>query len=465
MRSTIAKLALAVLVLAFGQLGILNIPVASASQVDMLIEKLVEKKILTRLDAEAIRADIETAEKKDFKAQVKSSTPWLDGLTSKGDVRLRYEAFEREDEDASDRNRFRFRIRWGLEKKLNDDWRAGFRIASSEDRKNPTSTNQTLDEEFSFKQVFFDRAYAKFTPNEAWKNVIPAVNNVEIGGGKVENPYDRDKWNTTIIWDSDVTPEGLYEQVDFRLATPGEDAYWDLNTLMGQWIVDEDSDLKPGDHEMYSYGVGTTYQWKKNHKTSFKFTYYDWQDYAQFIKSSSGVPDNLGGNDREVEDFKIINFYADVNFEVPTPFWGTQNLTIFGDYANNVDLQDGGSTDETLRNPALRGDSGDAFSAGATLGKAKDPGTWAFTYEYYYVEPNAVVGNFSESDLGLGFTNNKGHKLSWKYMILKDLELSFTTWLVERIDKTILTYGNSGLRPRGDDDEILRTQLDLVYKF
>jgi hypothetical protein len=439
-------------------------PSASASQVDVLIEKLVEKKILTRLDAETIRAEIETAEKKDYKAQVKQANPWLEGLTSKGDVRLRYEAFSREDEDKSDRNRYRFRVRWGLEKKFNDDWKAGFRLASGTGTNEATSTNQTFTSEFGLKSVFFDRAYAIYTPTKWWQEKFPSIQTVEVGGGKVENPYDRDKWNSSIIWDSDVTPEGIYEKVDFRLATPSDEAKWDLHTLMGQFMLSEDSDLSPGDHGLLAYGIGTSYQWKKDHKVSFKVTYYDWQDYAQFIKSSSSLANALGGNDREVDDFKILNFYADTNFLVPT-WWGQKNLNIFGDYAHNTDLQSGGSTDESLKDPALRGDSDDAFSIGATLGKTKDQGDWSFTYEYLYIEPNAVVGNFSESDLGVGHANNKGHRLSYKYMIFKNIELALTAWFVEKVDKTIISYGASDLKPTGDDDQLIRTQADINWKF
>ncbi len=450
---------------------------AQASQVDALIEKLVERKIITRLDAESIRSEIETAEKKDYKAQVKSASPWLDGLSSKGDVRLRYEAFSRESEDnrtttgaagGSDRNRERFRVRWGLEQKIGDEWKAGFRIASGGGTTDATSTNQTFDGEFGLKDVFFDRAYGMWSPTKRVKEVIPAVNVVEIGAGKVENPYDRDKWNTSIIWDGDVTPEGIYEKVDFRLMDDtANEAYWDFNTLQGQWMVDEDSDLSPGDKEMQSYGFGTTYQWKKSHKASFKFTYYDWQGYADFIRASSALGNNTGGNDRTVDDFKILNFYGDVAFDVPTWWWGTQPLTLYGDYANNAgaETDPNGSTDESLMNVAQRQDEEDAFSLGATLGKASDKGTWSFNYEYLYIEPNSVVGNFAESDLGLGFANNKGHKLAYKYMLWKNVELGFTAWMVERVNKTISTFGASDNRVAGDDDQVLRTQLDLVYKF
>lgn len=455
-------------------LGPLAAP-ASASQVDLLIEKLVEKKILTRIEAESIRAEVETAERKDFKEQIKSTSPWLDGLKSKGDVRMRYEAFNRETEDnntatgdagGTDRNRARFRVRWGLEQKFGDEWKAGFRIASGGGTTDATSTNQSFDNEFGLKDVFIDTAYALYTPTSHWKGVIPSVQDVEIGVGKVENPYSRDKWNTSIIWDGDVTPEGIYEKVDFRLMeNKDSEAYWDLNTLFGQWFVDEDSNNSPGDQEMQSYGVGTTYQWAKNHKTSLKFTYYDWNEYADFLKRGpSSLGNNFGGNDRTVDAFRIANIYADVNFDAPTMLFGTQPITVFGDYAVNTGVEDDPNFSEDLPNGPRNGED-TAFSVGFSLGKAKDPGTWSAGYEYLYIEPNAVVGNFAESDLGLGFANNKGHKLSYKYMLHKAIELNFTAWITERVNKTLMTYGAADNRIAGDDDQILRTQLDLVYKF
>jgi len=397
-------------------------------------------------------------------SKIKEMPAWLDGLRQNGDLRLRYEAFSRESEDASDRNRFRYRLRWGLEKTFNEEWKAGFRLASGENANEPTSNNQTLNNEFSLKNIFILNAYAVYTPTEHWKKVIPAAHVVEIGAGKVENPYDRDKWNTNMIWDSDVAPEGIYEKVDFRLAEPGKDAYWDLNTLMGQWVVSEDSDLTPGDREMYSYGAGTTYQWEKDHRVSFKVTYYDWQGYAPFLKTSSSLSNALGGNDREVDAFKILNVYSEIEGVLPGA-WGGLPLKVFGDYAHNLGFQGGGSTDETLSDPALRGDSDDAFNVGVTLGKAKEAGSWAFTYEYIYIEPNAIVGVFSEGDFGVGFANNKGHRLKFQYRLLKDVELAFTAWIVERVDPTKITYGSSSLRTNGDDDELLRTQVDLNWKF
>jgi hypothetical protein len=441
---------------------------ASASEVDMLIEKLAQKGLLTRIEAETMRGDIEMAEKASYIKHREESNPWLDGLTQKGDIRLRYEGFSREDEDSSDRNRFRARVRWGVEKQFSNEWKAGFRLATGSVN-DATSTNQTLSDEFGLKAINLDMAYGIWTPTSRLKEMIPATKLAEIGAGKVANPFA--KTSTSIIWDGDVNPEGIYEKIDFNLGKT-DTGYTDLNLLFGQFIVDEDSNLSPGDQGMMAYGIGATHEWMKDHKAEFHFTYYDWQDYISFGKGgNSTLPNALGGNDRELDDLKIINFYGAVSFIGDVPLVGKQNLMVYGDFAHNTGANDPAATngvdfsDESLRNnPRL--DADNAFSVGLKIGKPKDPGTWGAGYEYYHIEANAVNGAFSESDLGLGGTNNRGHKLSYNYILQKNIELGLTAWIVEKIDPTRTDYFSSGdLDVLGDDDNIFRIQADVVYKF
>jgi hypothetical protein len=448
---------------------------ANASEVDMLIEKLAQKGLLTRIEAETMRGDIEMAEKASYIKHREESNPWLDGLTQKGDIRLRYEAFSRESRkvasgntsDTADRNRYRARVRWGVEKQFDSEWKAGFRLATGT-ANDATSTNQTLTDEFGLKSILLDQAYATWTPTGRVKDLLPSTKLTEIGAGKVNNPFA--KTSTSIIWDGDVNPEGIYEKIDFNLGKT-DTGYTDLNFLFGQFVVDEDSDLSPGDQGMMAYGVGVTHEWAKDHKADFHVTYYDWQDYIGFAKGGgSALPNPLGGNDRELEDLKILNFFGSVNFISNIPMLGNQNVKVFGDVAVNTAAQDyeslNGAIYDAQSTNTPRNDEDMAFSIGTTIGKAKDPGTWEAGYEYYYVEANAVNGAFSESDLGLGGTNNRGHKLSYKYMIHKNIELNFSAWIVERINTTIETYFTSGDNDVfGDDNQILRTQADLVYKF
>lgn len=445
-------------------LAVLSTSFAYASQVTLLIDKLVEKGILTRSEADSLQTEVEQEAKKDFEKQIKASNGWLDNLTSKGDVRLRYEGLNREpgeksssdNSNAQDRNRFRVRLRWGLEKKFNDEWKAGFRLASGTGTNEATSTNQTLTDEFGLKQIFIDRAYATYSPLKAVQQWVPNTSNVEIGAGKTANPWE--KWTSAVVWDSDVNPEGAYERMDINLAKPSDEASWDLHLQSSQFILEEDSNSNPGDQFSFAYGIGTTYQWAKDHNASVKLSYYDWTDYAEFQNdASAGLNSRFGGNDRDLANIRVINLYADTNFIIDTGFMGKRNLRLFGDYAHNTNLND---------SPTVLQDSDDAFSLGFSLNKAKEKGDWEFGYEYMYIEANAVPGEFSESDLHTGGTNNKGHRLSYKYKLHKNIDLNMTLWLAEKIKSDrIYTIAAADFLQRGDDDQLLRAQIDLVYSF
>lgn len=443
-----------------------------ASEVDILVNKLVERNILTRIDAEAIRKEIE-AERMSVRvpvepqSEVKMATPvpgWPDGLTQKGDIRLRYEGFGLEDEDGRDRQRFRFRLRWGLEKRFNDEFRAGFRLASGP-RDEATSTNQSFDDEFNAKDINIDRAYAVWTPNRYVQEVLGKSVTTELGGGKVANPYE--KWGTSIVFDSDVNPEGAYEKLDIKLADVGDPAAggrWDLNLLFGQFVLNENSTGE--DSELYAHGIGTTYAWDKKSSLFVGFVYYDWQDYERLVASGSVLTSvNPGGNDRNLDAFRVASVYAEYNRPVPTALFGTQPLKVFGHYIQNLEQgsQAEAGDDGTGHGRSWNEDEDAGFSAGAQLGLAKEQGNWEAKYQWYYLESNATPGNFTEGDLGLGFANNRGHQLSLAYKIYDNITLQGSFWSVERIDAALSNAIQS--TTTFEDREISRWQLDVVYAF
>ena len=169
---------LAVLGLVFA--GSMNNP-AMSGEVDILINKLVEKGILNQTDAKqlitemqkesarqedavkrvASEAATDTA-KKEAKAVESKIPKWVQNTAFKGDFRLRYQHEERDDTGNPERDRFRFRWRVGADSKINDQWKAGFRLASGSS--DPRSTNQTFEDQFESKSVQIDQAYATYKP-------------------------------------------------------------------------------------------------------------------------------------------------------------------------------------------------------------------------------------------------------------------------------------------------------------
>src|ERR1700752_2236161 len=97
---------------------------ASTAAARDLEDILKEKKIIDAQEANEVKANKEKAA-----APALPALPgWLNAVTFSGDVRVRNEAFFRK--DTPDRNRDRFRLRFGAKVKVNNETEMGLRLAS-----------------------------------------------------------------------------------------------------------------------------------------------------------------------------------------------------------------------------------------------------------------------------------------------------------------------------------------------
>ena len=137
---------------------------AQAQSSDALIDKLVDKGILTVKEANGLREEAD----KDFNKalQSKNGTPdWVTGLKLSGDIRLRYDGISFDHENGGpgvagqgDRNRLRYRLRVGVTASLMDNFEVGMRLTSAENKStgnngmgDPISGNDTLTSNASKK--------------------------------------------------------------------------------------------------------------------------------------------------------------------------------------------------------------------------------------------------------------------------------------------------------------------------
>lgn len=406
--------------------------------------------------------DVETGSKltqEDFdkmlKAKIGESDKWLKNLKFSGDGRLRYEAFDFTNGTTSEtdsRNRFRYRLRIGAEKKLTDEFKAGFALASGEQAFGSTgdnvSTNTTFDNNFSLKDVFVERLYAIYNP--AWVKVGP-IEKAEIGGGKVANPFE--KGSSDMIWDRDVRPEGAYEKIDIRLYD-GEDLKVKAYGLLGQFILDEDSSAgNNADAELYAFQTGldtkfATPIFEKPVGLLSAFSWYSFSDYtnvSNFTIAGTSVArgnSNFVGPATELDagDFEIIELYNELSIE---PFIGIP-IKPFFDIATNP------------QNEGAQPDEGWAWAFGTKIGEAKKKGEWEASYAYKRIENDSVVGAFNDSDFGLGHSGKRGSQFKLAYSLTDNIQLGGAAFFVNN-----LTTGTASVR----DEEQRRFQTDLVWKF
>src|SRR5437660_8546833 len=104
---------------------------AMAQSSDALLDKLVEKGILTTKEANELKEETDKGFTTAY--QVKSGMPdWVTALKFNGDFRGRFEGFYADNPAFVDRNRFRYRVRFGATATLLDDFEIGLRLSSAD---------------------------------------------------------------------------------------------------------------------------------------------------------------------------------------------------------------------------------------------------------------------------------------------------------------------------------------------
>ena len=379
---------------------------------------------------------------------------WLKDLKFGGDLRLRYETFQQTSGSTSetdDRNRFRFRLRYGAEKKFGDQMKIGFAMASAEassgQNVDPSSTNVSFDNLFNFKDIFIEKAFATYLP--AWAKVGP-VSQLDITAGKLVNPFE--KGSSELVWDRDVRPEGIYEKADFKLIDTQD---FDLTgfATAGQFVLDEDasvSDATGGDAELFAYQAGFTASFatpylEKPADLLAAVSYFSYDDYAQGGNFLIGTTSLARGNTVCVtnvtlcaQDFEILEYYGELSvYPYNTP------IRPFVDLAQNV------------VNDAL-GDEDFAWAIGAKVGKAVKKGDWEAGYSYRWISANALPG-FNDSDFGTtGHSGKHGNSIKLGYMFTDHIQLNAAAFFVRNLNS-----GTAGVI----DEEQQRYQLDMSWKF
>jgi hypothetical protein len=121
-----------------------------------------------------------------------------------GDVRVRDESYSGGPVNGSqDRNRERYRARFYINAKLNDDISGGIGLSTG-DLNDPITSNQTANQFFTRKPFALDRAFVDYTPHQ-WKALT-------LIGGKFAYPFYR----TQLTWDDDIFPEGVAEKLEWK---------------------------------------------------------------------------------------------------------------------------------------------------------------------------------------------------------------------------------------------------------
>ena len=361
---------------------------------------------------------------------------WLEGLSMGGDFRLRYEGIKR-NEATRDRNRFRYRLRWKIAKQFTEDLDLGFRLVTGSTA-DPTATNQTLTGDFTYKSLLLDQVYVKYRPSFL-SDRVPFLEKSELVGGKFENPFLAA--SSGLVWDADVMPEGFAESFEFGFLEGRLKPF----VTLGQYLLQENETL--ADAELYGFQTGMRWNppgFSKDTgvQVTNAFAYYDYADYGRdsnFLVSGTSL---ARGNTRfgsspslAAGDFNVLQIYNEIKFKIRG-----FPVKLFADFAANLADQTPTPDDRNI-----------GCEYGLKLGNTQKKGNWEAGYYYAYIEPNAVVGAFNESDFGAGHADKRGSAVQLKYMLTDFLKLGLTAYFVDNVT--------------GADDETQRFQTDLDWVF
>jgi hypothetical protein len=213
-----------------------------------------------------------------------------------GDVRIRGESYFQS--GVPDNNLARIRVRFGMDGQLNQDFIAGFALATGS-LGNPTSTNETLTNVFDRKTIALDRGFITYNP--------VAHNWLTLTGGKFPYPWQR----TSVTFDPDLNPEGFDEKASFDFSGPLQNV-----NIQGIELLYNQANGKPGIPSQDSYALGM--------QIAGRFVFGPWTVTPSFLTLKWNRPDAI------LQQSAFATAATTTGFQPPTPTGGTAPAPITG---------------------------------------------------------------------------------------------------------------------------------------
>jgi hypothetical protein len=438
-------------------------PMAHAQSADALLDKLVEKGVLSVREANELREQADEGFNKAF--QAKTGMPdWVSQLKLYGDVRGRYEFFRTDNDTPGEsapnknRDRLRYRLRVGATVTMMDNFEAGFRFTSSEPNGNfggdPISGNTTFQDNGSKKFLYVDMAYGKWTPVKSGPWLLSGTI------GKMENPFVV----SDMVFDADYTPEGV--------ALQGGYTFNDCHSLkwnVGYFVLDE---INQGagasdDPSMIGGQLRWDAKWTPELSSSIGAAWLIISEKESL--GNAAIPNVNVGNTRNAagfptEDFApiVVDAAVTYNLEKGPLYAGPFPIRVAGEFMHNprADMNENG------------------WWAGAFVGKSGKKGTWEASYRYKRLEQDAWFEEFVDSDFGAYYTvaqpnsglgngyragtGIKGHIIKVAYSPSDSFTIGATWFWTSLIDEPSRASLSEGVDPESGQH---RVQIDAVWKF
>ena len=394
-----------------------------------------------------------------------------------GDVRLRYQYNGGETKDRGpvaspgagvagtndwqERERERYRLRLGLRGTLMDDWFFGVRLMTSN---NERSGNVTFGDDTASSTSGgggpFERNSDLVTVDQAYAG-YKGFPGFTFTGGKMPNPLV----NTRLVWDPDITPEGLAEQwkhtfvfgaeppppPSFRkdgkaiVASKPPEPFLklDLFTNFAQFVYDDANPENPlGARATTSANGGTQLvpntdafllAWQIGARFNFPHSFYF--QFAPTLYNYTGNGDTFnvhyqGGSPYLTNADSLAQNQTGINsllvFDMPAEFgwkaWGIP-MRVFGDFATNFEADDRADA----AGEAGHGSQRYALQIGLGIGQLKKKNDWQFNVWYQQIQQYALDPNLIDDDIFNAQENMHGiaAQLAYNFTAAVNLQLTY----------------------------------------
>lgn len=312
-----------------------------------------------------------------------------------------------------DRQRLRVRARVGFDVELGYGWTAGARLTTGNNLRDAVSTNQTLGNYSGRYTVGFDQAWLRWSGTNRTNRQA-----LQVTGGRMGNPW----LSSDLVWDQDLMFEGIAG--NYRYSFSRDDAF------ARNWFVTAGAfplqEIELSNKDKWLLGGQTGIDWKTLGGERYRLgaAYYDFRnitgvrnafnstllDYTApvFAQRGNTLFDirNDGGATNLLAlagEYRIADITANLDF----PIGSAHRLSFNADVVENL----GYDRDEVLATTGIddeertRGYQGEIAFGSARLNERH---AWRASIAYRYLERDAVVDAFTDSDFRLGGTDVKG---------------------------------------------------------
>jgi hypothetical protein len=315
---------------------------------------------------------------------------------------------------SEDRQRLRLRARLGFDVELGWGWSAAARLATGTLR-DAVSTNQTLGNAGARYTVGFDQAYLRWQGQSR-----VGRQSLMLTGGRMGNPWV----STDLVFDQDLMFEGLSANYRYSFA---RDELFARNWFFtaGAFPLQE---VELSDKDKWLFAGQTGLDWKTvgGNRLRLAAAYYDYRnisgvrnapdsnllDYTAplFLQRGNTLFDIRNNTtDDTVNLFALAGKYqiVDITAGFDLRIGSTHRLSFSGDVVENIGYD---RADVLARSGIDADEKTRGYQAEIAFGSARfnEQGAWRASVGYRYLEADAVLDAFTDSDFRLGGTDVKG---------------------------------------------------------